>query len=101
MLRGRHHFARARRFACARTRARGLVLVLCFAVGCFDTQDASLGDVERKTVATADAGRDAGSVAHPDAGVEDDPNGEADDDGGEKEDAATSLLCLLEPWHCT
>lgn len=81
-----------------------MLVVLCLVSGCLDTHDASLGEqAEDREAAehapeagqpTEDAGRslsDAGPNTQRDAESEDDP---------EHADAATSLLCRLEPWHC-
>lgn len=88
------------------TKGRPLVLVLCLAGACLDTHDASLGEQDEHAPASpaddggaADAGShplDAGGDAleHTDAHIE-------DDDSDEERDAGTSLLCRLEPWHCT
>jgi hypothetical protein len=82
-----------------------LVLVLFLAGACLDTHDASLGaQGEPAPASPVDGGAadadslplDAGGdvIEHTDADVE-------DDDADEERDADTSLLCRLEPWHCT
>ena len=81
-----------------------LLLVLFTVMGCLDTHEASLGEQEADGRApeagrpTEDGGpplSDGGPAARRDGGVDAD-----DDDDSEHADAATSLLCRLEPWHC-
>jgi hypothetical protein len=78
-----------------------LLLMLALTAGCLDTHDASLGEQETgDEVESAPDGStgDAGQPA-PDAGRDAEPD--ADDGEEEEDDAGTSLLCRLEPWHCT
>jgi hypothetical protein len=82
-----------------------LLFVLGLASGCLDTQDASLGEQEEERSqvdAASDAAEDDAGPSALDGGSDVPVDAELDAESEEEEtrDAATSLLCRLEPWHC-